>query len=100
MFWRRTGDEVKKINSGLNYDGTEKVGDYFRKQARLSLESESDIEEDAENESLKKSIKLVRETNRLSVSSLSDCEDESYIARLEAQRKRDSLSDFGLSPET
>lgn len=100
VFWRRTGDEVKTINSGLNYDGTEKVGDYFRKQARLSLESESDIEEDGENESLKKPIKLVRETNRLSVSSLSDCEDESYIARIEAQRKRDSLSDFGLSPET
>ena len=49
---------------------------------------------------MKKSSKLVGEMNRLSVSSLSDCEDESYIARIEAQRKRDSLSDFGLSPET
>ena len=100
MFWRRTGDEVKKINSGLNYDGTEKVDDYFRKQVRLSLESESDIEGSEEKGSMKKSSKLVGEMNRLSVSSLSDCEDESYIARIEAQRKRDSLSDFGLSPET
>lgn len=47
-----------------------------------------------------KPSKLVREMNRLSVSSSSDCEDESYIARMAAQRKRNSFSDFGLSPES
>ena len=91
---------MKKVNSGLNYDGTEKLDDYFRRPERLSLESESDNEEDVEKESLKKPSKLVRDTDRIGVSSLSDCEDDSFIKKLVATHKRDSLSDFGLSPES
>lgn len=89
---------MKKGNSGLNYDGTEKLEDYFRKPKRLSLESESDIDEDNDKESLKNPIKLVKESDRINVSSLSDCEDESFVKQYEATHKRERLSDFGLSP--
>ncbi|KAL4471086.1 hypothetical protein ABPG72_006467 [Tetrahymena utriculariae] len=84
---KRTGQQLKKKETGLNYDGTEKLSDYFAQQDGLSIDSD-------QNEIL--SDNFENQKGDLKVSSISDLQDDSQIVQL--FNKRDSL-DFNLSPE-
>ncbi|KAL4438828.1 hypothetical protein ABPG74_013501 [Tetrahymena malaccensis] len=84
---KRTGQQIKKKETGLNYDGTEKLSDYFAQQDGLSIDSD-------QNEIL--SDNFEKHNGDLKVSSISDLQDDSQIVQL--FNKKDSL-DFNLSPE-
>ncbi|EAS06772.2 hypothetical protein TTHERM_01212850 (macronuclear) [Tetrahymena thermophila SB210] len=85
---KRTGQQIKKKETGLNYDGTERLSDYFAQQDGLSIDSD-------QNEIV--SDNFEQQKGDLKVSSISDLQDDSQIIQL-FNNKRDSL-EFNLSPE-